>query len=168
MAEARKNGAAGRAAGGAKGGAKAKAGDAGWTPTKEDIFFRELAVVCNVTGALRACGMLRQRDSFYDRRKRDPEFAAAWDAALAESYALLELEMLQRARLGDDRPPPANASEARQREIPTRLGLQLLRLHQSKVKGKAPSAQRPMRGQKLRDELEKRLSEISRRLGGVG
>jgi hypothetical protein len=81
---------------------------------------------------------------------------------------MLEIEMLERARLGDNRPPPASAAEARNRELPTRLGLQLLRLHRSQVKGRSPSAQRPMRGEKLRDELEKRLSEINRRLGGAG
>ncbi len=46
--------------------------------------------------------------------------------------------------------------------------MSLLKMHQSRVKGRAPSAQRPMRGAKLRDELEARLAEISRRLGGIG
>jgi hypothetical protein len=147
-------------------GAAAKAGT--WTKEKEEIFFRELAMVCNVTSALRAAGMLRASRQVYDRRKRDPEFRASWDEAIGESYAMLEIEMLERARLGDNRPPPASAAEARNRELPTRLGLQLLRLHRSQVKGRPPSAQRPMRGEKLRDELEKRLSEINRRLGGAG
>lgn len=147
-------------------GAAAKSGQ--WTKAKDEIFFRELAMVCNVTAALRAAGMLRQSSKVYDRRKRDPEFRASWDEAIGESYAMLELEMLERGRLGDTRPPPASKAEARLREIPTALGLQLLRLHRSQVKGRMPSAQRPMRGEKLRDELEKRLSEISRRLGGVG
>jgi len=147
-------------------GAAAKAGT--WTRAKEEIFFRELAMVCNVTSALRAAGMLRASRQVYDRRKRDPEFRASWDEAIGESYAMLEIEMLERARLGDNRPPPASAAEARNRELPTRLGLQLLRLHRSQVKGRVPSAQRPMRGEKLRDELEKRLSEINRRLGGAG
>lgn len=146
--------------------AAAKAGQ--WTKAKEEIFFRELAMVCNVTAALKAAGMMRASRMVYDRRKRDPAFRTDWDEAIGESYAMLELEMLERGRLGDTRPPPANKAEARLREIPTALGLQLLRMHRSQVKGKAPAAQRPMRGEKLRDELEKRLSEISRRLGGVG
>lgn len=145
------------------------AGAAGrWTAEKEKIFFHELAMVCNVTAALRAAGMLRQSRPVYERRKRDPEFRSAWDEAIGESYAMLELEMLERGRLGDKRPPPATKAEARLREIPTALGLQLLRLHRSQVKGRMPSAQRPMRGEKLRDALEKRLAEISRRLGGGG
>jgi hypothetical protein len=76
--------------------------------------------------------------------------------------------MLERSRFGDDRPPPASETEKKLREVPTSLGLQLLKMHQGQVRGRAPSAQRPMRGAKLRDELEARLSEISRRLGGIG
>jgi len=148
------------------GGGAAAAGR--WTAEKEKIFFHELAMVCNVTAALRAAGMLRQSREVYNRRKRDPEFRNNWDEAIGESYAMLELEMLERGRLGEDRSPPKTKAEARLREIPTALGLSLLRLHRSQVKGKAPSAQRPMRGEKLRDALEKRLAEISRRLGGVG
>ena len=149
-----------------RGGAAAKAGQ--WTPEKEERFFHELAMVCNVTAALRAVGMLRASRSVYQRRKRDPEFRAHWDEAIGESYAMLELEMLERGRLGENRPAPSTDAEKRLREIPTALGLQLLRLHRSQVKGRIPSTQRPMRGQKLRDEIEKRLSEISRRLGGAG
>jgi hypothetical protein len=140
-----------------------------WTEAKEEIFFHELAMVCNVNAALRAAGMMRASRNVYDRRKRDPEFRVAWDEAITESYGMLELEMLERGRLGDSRPPPANKAEERLREIPSALGLNLLRLHRAHVKGAAPaSAQRPMRGAKLRDDLEKRLSEINRRLGGAG
>jgi hypothetical protein len=145
---------------------KAKTGQ--WTPKKEKIFFGELALLCNVTAALKKAGMLRASRQVYDRRKRDPEFRAQWDEAIAESYAMLELEMLERGRFGADRPPPNGEAEARLRAVPTSLALSLLKLHQGRVKGRAPSAQRPMRGHKLRDELEARLSEISRRLGGIG
>lgn len=157
---------ASKKAGSRKSAAAAKIGQ--WTAQKEETFFRELAMVCNVTSALRVAGMMRASRMVYDRRKRDPAFRAAWDEAIGESYAMLELEMLERGRLADNRPPPASKAETRLREIPTALGLQLLRMHRSQVKGKAPSVQRPMRGEKLRDELEKRLSEISRRLGGAG
>lgn len=146
----------------------AKAKGKGWTKEKEEIFFRELAMVCNVTAALRAAGLMRASSSVYDRRKRDPEFRIAWEDAICESYALLELEMLERSRFGDNRPPPKTETEKKLREVPTSLGLQLLKMHKGQVRGRAPAAQRPMRGAKLRDELEARLSEISRRLGGVG
>lgn len=138
------------------------------TKAKDEIFFRELAMVCNVTAALRTAGMLRQSSKVYERRKRDPEFRTSWDEAIGESYAMLELEMLARSRHGENRPAPATEAEKRLRELSDRQALNLLRMHKSQVKGRQPYAQRPMRGEKLRDELEKRLSEISRRLGGIG
>lgn len=149
---------------GRRGGGRPASG--GWTRAKEEIFFAELATVCNVKAAAEAAVLCES--SIRSRRRTNPAFRARWDEAIAESYALLELEMLERARRGDDRPPPASAAEARQREIPTRIAMQLLRSHQSAVKGRVPSFQRPMRGHKLRDELEARLAEINRRLGGAG
>lgn len=137
-----------------------------WTREKESIFFRELATVCNVAAALRAAGLARAGSHVYERRKRDPEFRTSWDEAIAESYAMLELEMLERSRFGARRAAPKNEKEARLREIPTSLGLQLLKLHQGRMRSRAPFAQRPLRGAKLRDELEARLAEIARRLGG--
>jgi len=146
-----------------KAGKKGKQGQ--WTPEKEAIFFHELAMICNVAAALRKAGMVRFTSRVYERRKRDPEFRTAWNEAVAESYAMLELEMLARGRAGDKRPAPGNEAEKRLREISTSLGLQLLKLHQSQMRGRAPAAQRPMRGAKLRDQLEARLDEIARRLG---
>lgn len=73
---------------------KAAAGKAGaWTAAQEEIFFAELATVCNVAAALRAAGVTGDGRSVY-RLRRSPEFRAKWDVAIAESYALLELEML--------------------------------------------------------------------------
>lgn len=135
---------------------------------KEEIFFRELAMVCNVRAALRAAGLVRESSHIYERRRRDPEFRARWDEAIGESYAMLELEMLERSRHGENRAAPKTEVERRLRELSDRQALNLLRLHKSQVKGRVAPVQRPMRGEKWRDALEKRLSEISRRLGGAG
>lgn len=135
---------------------------------KEEIFFRELAMVCNVSAALRAAGLLRKSSQIYERRRRDPEFRVRWEEAIGESYAMLELEMLERSRHGENRAAPASEAERRRRELSDRQALTLLRTHKSLVKGRVPHTQRPMRGEKLRDALEKRLSEINRRLGGPG
>jgi len=148
-------------------GGGAKSGPGPWTREKEEIFFAELAMVCSVAAALRKAALVRESNRVYERRRRDPEFRARWEEAVAESYAMLELEMLERARYGDDRPPPQTAAEARQREIPTKLAMQLLRQH-DRTRIRPASFQRPLRGHKLRDELEKRLAEINRRLGGAG
>jgi hypothetical protein len=135
---------------------------------KEDLFFAELAMVCNVAAALRKAGMFRQSSAVYSRRKSDPEFRSRWDEAVGESYAMLELEMLARSRHGEDREAPKTEAERRLRELTDKQAMAMLRQHKSGVKGSRPHAQRPMRGEKLADALEKRLAEISRRLGGIG
>lgn len=151
-----------------KPGKKAAASAAARQRAKEDIFFAELAMVCNVSAALAAAGMKRQTRAVYLRRKSDPEFRARWDEAIGESYAMLELEMLERSRMGENRPAPKDEGERRRRELSDRQALALLRAHKAGVKGSVPHAQRPFRGEKLRDAVEQRLAEISRRLGGIG
>jgi hypothetical protein len=143
--------------------------DTNWTKPKEEAFFFELGQLCNVAKALERAG-LGDAGWALHRKRKDPEFEARFDAAIAQGFAHLELEMLERARHGDDRPEPATEAERKLRETATSTGLHLLRIYQSRVKGAkaAVSAQRPMRGAKLRDALEARLAEISRRLGGQG
>lgn len=146
----------------------------GWTAGKEAIFFRELATVCNVSSALRACGMVRRSRDVYDRRRDDAPFRARWEAAIDEGYALLDLDMLERARFGNNRPPPQTEVEKRLREVPTALGLQLLKLyHARKAKAAAPSpraaaAAKRIDGAALRREFDALLSDFNRRMGGKG
>ena len=97
-------------------------------------------MVCNVSSALRKVGLMSQSSHVYERKKADAGFGAKWEAAIRESYSLLELEMLERARVGDDRPAPRTEVEKRLREIPERLALQLLKLHQSRERGRAKFA----------------------------
>lgn len=146
-----------------------------WTKEKEAVFFRELAMVCNVRSALRKAKLMGCSSLAYERRKKDSRFRAAWDEAIDQSYAMLELEMLERVRFGDDRPPPATEAERRLRAIPTALALQLLKLYENRVKarGSAPvrrAAPRPApaRGDSLRRQLEQMLSDFNRRMGGNG
>lgn len=149
----------------------------GWTADKEAIFFRELATVCNVSSALRACGLSRRSSEAYDRRREDASFRFRWEAAIDEGYALLELEMLERARFGDNRPPPGNEVERRLRQVPTSLGLQLLKLYHARKAKAAPAAgaaASPPRTLKraeaarIRREFDARLSDYNRRMGGEG
>ncbi len=152
---------------------KAKKTCGGWTAAKEADFFRELATVCNVSSALRACGMFRRSRDVYDRRRTDSGFRARWESAVDEGYALLDLEMLERARFGNNRPPPQSEAEKRLREVPTALGLQLLKLYHAR-KAKAPpapaaqAARRRIDGAALRREFDALLSDFNRRMGGNG
>jgi len=137
-----------------------------WTRKRCDIFFAALAEVCNVAAAAEAAGF--ERKAPYNERRHNPEFEARWEKAIGEGYAALELEMLERARFGENRPADVGESGPRQRAIPTGMAMQLLKLHKSHARGTATAAQRPMRGQILRNGIEARLAEINRRLGGQG
>ncbi len=149
-----------------------------WTKEKEAIFFRELAMVCNVSAALRTAKLTRRSALAYERRKKDSRFRAAWEDAIDQSYAMLELEMLERVRFGDDRPPPATEAEKRLRAVPTALALQLLKLYENRVKARAsapaaraardPAAGKRIDGAALRREFDALLSDFNRRMGGNG
>jgi hypothetical protein len=149
-----------------------------WTKEKEAVFFRELAMVCNVSAALRKAKLMGCSSLAYERRKTDARFRAAWEEAIDQSYAMLELEMLERVRFGDDRPPPATEAERKLRTIPTALALQLLKLYENRVKARAAApATRVARGltgarrvdrMAQRREFEAMLSDFNRRMGGQG
>jgi len=143
-----------------------------WPKEKEAIFFRELAIVCNVSAALRTAGLLRRSRDVYDRRS-DTAFRARWEEALAESRVLMSLELHERARFGDNRPAPANEIEAKLRAVPTGLAMQLLKLYEGRAAKVAAAAQPvrrrdPERRRALRRELMERLAEFNRRMGGDG
>jgi len=153
---------------------RAKAGRrARWPKDKEDVFFRELAVVCNVSAALRAAGLPRRSRDVYDRRS-DAAFRARWEEALAESRVLMALELHERARFGDQRPAPENEIERKLRTVPTALALQLLKLYEGRAVKAAAAAAQPVRARdpegrrERRRALLERLAEFHRRMGGEG
>jgi hypothetical protein len=117
--------------------------------------------------------MFRRSSEVYDRRRDDFHFRTRWEAAVDDGYALLDLEMLERARFGNNRPPPATEVEKRLREVPTALGLQLLKLyHARKAKTPPPApasaAAKRIDGAALRREFDAMLSDFNRRMGGNG
>ena len=153
-----------------------KAKSKAWTKRQEETFFRELSTLCNVSSALRAAKLTGQSSTAYDRRRRDAAFRARWQETIEQSYALLELEMLERARFGQGRPAATSEVEKALREVPTSLGLQLLKMHQAGAKGRgtaapAAAAARRMsrqRAREIRAELEAKLSELNLAMGGEG
>ena len=149
-----------------RGKAKQQAKAQGWNAERRATFLEELRNTANVAASARAAEM--PEHSPYAERRKNAEFRAGWEEALDEGFMKLEMLLLERATYGDAVPPEGEAKVGeRQRAIPTALALSLLKLRQSRVRAKAP-AQRPMRGAKLRDQLEARLAEINRRLGGEG
>lgn len=59
----------------------------GWNKAKRTVFLRHLAATANVTASAKAVGVTKSAAD--NLRKRDPGFAAAWLAALAESKETL-------------------------------------------------------------------------------
>ena len=83
-----------------RGGAKAtKVPAKGWTKAKRTRFLDTLAATAHVRMAAKAAEMGPQ--SAYKLRRRDPTFAALWDAAREQGYERLETALLARA-LGRD------------------------------------------------------------------
>ena len=103
-----------------------------WNDTKQAQFMALLAETCNVSHAARATGMAVS--GIYLRRKSHPAFAAEWDEALATGYALLEAELLHRAREGgQEEVADKDGNVTKVRKISDQLGLSLLKLHMDHV-----------------------------------
>ena len=67
----------------------------GWTKARRKRFLDALAATCNVRAAHEAAGLAPT--SGYALRRRDPEFAALWQDALAIGYERLEEALLTHA-----------------------------------------------------------------------
>ncbi|MBV9843410.1 MAG: hypothetical protein JOY99_18050 [Sphingomonadaceae bacterium] len=70
-----------------------------WSAERVQTFFDTLAETCNVKEAERAACMGER--AAYSRRKRDPEFRAAWEQAIREGYEKLQLIAMERAMNGE-------------------------------------------------------------------
>lgn len=73
----------------------------GWTKTSKAVFLDVLSQSCNVSEAARAAGMTGTA-SAYELRRRDPDFANGWLAALEQGYCELELLLLRLALFGSE------------------------------------------------------------------
>ena len=73
-----------------------KAWRGGWTAERRQQFLVLLAQAGNVSAAARAVGYAHPAEA-YKLRHSDPEFAAAWDRAMAEAVARIESTLVARA-----------------------------------------------------------------------
>lgn len=90
-----------RTSGSGKNSGTDKSGDHTFAPQKKR-FIELLASTGNVTEAARLIGTSRR--NVYEHKKRDKEFAAAWDDALERGCDALEAEARRRAAQGVDKP----------------------------------------------------------------
>jgi hypothetical protein len=72
-----------------------------WTEARRAAFLAELGATCNITQAAHVAGMSVR--GAYCLRDRDATFRLGWRRALAQGYAQLEVEMLERALIAETR-----------------------------------------------------------------
>lgn len=98
----------------------------GWTARHDRVFLAQLAVTGNVKLSARAAGFTPK--SAWNRRAVRPGFAAAWDAALAGSGAVvaqrLAAELIRRFD-----PPPEAVGQAAAGPLDIDAAIHLLRWH---------------------------------------
>ncbi|MET1113263.1 MAG: hypothetical protein ABWX67_17225 [Allosphingosinicella sp.] len=123
-------------------------------------FLLTLAGTCNVS--LSARETRRSARVYYDLRRRDSGFRAAWGEALREGYELLELEMVERCRFGAPKDVfYQGCKTATTRVFNDATALRLLAFHRKSVERmRAADAEREPDAKAIFDELAARVAEI--------
>jgi hypothetical protein len=109
----------------------------GWTRDQEKLFLQTLATTCNTSEAARVAGVCRA--TAYDRKQRNPRFAADWERALDIGYAEIEAMLMREVLFGGESEEIVLDGEGvvksrkvkRGRDL--KLALQLLTRHRDRV-----------------------------------
>ena len=143
-----------------------KTGGAQWSDEAEEMFFDQLGATCNVRASAAAVGFTTF--TVYRQRRLRPEFAARWRTVLEQSYARLEMAMVQAALdslddadFADERPLPKMTVEQ---------AMNLLKLHRAEARGEPGGrpGRRPIpRGIEYYRESIRRKVEAIRRADGA-
>lgn len=125
-----------------------------------ETFLASLAETCNISQAAREAG--RSARLFYDLKRRDAGFRAAWIEALREGYDRLELEMIRRARFGTPRSVYFQGRKTgTTRVLNDATALRLLHFHRRSVESmRAADQSASIDGAAIFEELAARLAEI--------
>ena len=134
----------------------------GLTAAKKEIFFETLATTCNVAAAVRAARI--GTTTVYRERQKSAEFRTRWASAVRESYAHLELMLLERAMNGTVRTVTrADGSVERIHEYPNSVALTLLRSHRDTAEAEAVRHE-PEDVEEIRDRLARRIEKLRARI----
>jgi hypothetical protein len=137
----------------------------GWTLRKRGIFLDHLAATCNVRASEAAAGI--RQGGAYPLRRRDEDFAAAWDEALAIGYARLEAMLIERT-IRKIEIPEGVAEVPDIAATDTDQALTLLRLHWTSVKGgrrRGGGKLHPVTEAETNAAIIKKLRVLNKRLG---
>ncbi len=131
---------------------------------KRAAFLEHLAISSSVKESMAIADIASS--TLYKWKRNDPDFEVAWMKALAEGYALLEMEMLERARAGVERKIFYHGEHRETvRDYDHKTALVLLRMHKESV-ALVRAAQAELAGEPepVRDTLEEKLKKINQRL----
>ena len=149
----------------------------GWTAARRRMFLDHLSASCNVRASARAAGM--GEHSAYALRRRDPEFAAGWQAAIEAGYDNLRAALIARA-MGEPAPLPGGDGGSEDGDgggegeaalpdpatMDPQLAIELMRLHQSTLQGRTKRPGGRLRSPsktELAAELMKLIRAVKRR-----
>tara|TARA_R100001244_G_scaffold6593_33_gene8412 strand:+ start:14668 stop:15156 length:489 start_codon:yes stop_codon:yes gene_type:complete len=125
-------------------------------------FLKELAISSHVANSATAAGVAVS--TVYLWRERDPEFFRAWMRSLAAGYELLEMDMLERARNGVEKPVFHNGKEvATVRQYNDGIGVKLLQAHRQMV-AMIRAAEEDISPEQVRASLDRKLADMRVRL----
>lgn len=132
---------------------------------KRETFLRHLRETSNVRLSARRTGI--NHKTAYDRMKRDPAFARAWQEALDDGFSALAMQMLQHARFGVPRPVvrgPHKVVEVR--DYDHTLAMRLLTMQERGMKQR--QAEDAARGDPdMPSRLERHVEQVKERLKAV-
>jgi len=125
-------------------------------------FLKNLATSSHVTNSATAAGVAVS--TVYSWRERDPEFFREWMRALAAGYELLEMDLLDRARNGVEKPIFHEGKQvATVKQYNDAISVKLLLAHKELV-----ALTRAMEGQinpeEVRASLDRKLADMREKL----
>ena len=135
----------------------------GWSAERQQQFIDHLALHGSVTGAARAVGMTRQSAYWLRQQIHARDFAAAWDAALADRDRWVEDLAMDRLLEGEEEVIERDGETVAVRRKP--CDIRLLLFHMRRLEQRA-ARQQAHRNQyesskvsKLRDEIRAWMEE---------
>ena len=127
-------------------------------------FLKELAISSHVANSAAVAGVAVS--TVYLWRERDPDFFRAWMRSLAAGYELLEMDMLERARNGVEKPVFHDGKEVTTvRHYNDGVGIKLLLAHKQMV-ALIRAAEEDINPEQVRADLDRKLADMRTKLLG--
>lgn len=125
-------------------------------------FLKELAISSHVTNSAAAADIAVS--TVYLWRDRDPEFLHQWMRSLAAGYELLEMDMLERARHGVEKPVFHDGKEvATVKHYNDGIGVKLLLAHKQMV-ALTRAMEEDINPEQVRASLDRKLADMRTKL----